>query len=206
MRGNFVSRYLDKHHGGWRPGGNTGGTDGQGGGNPLARAMGMGTMAWGTGLAMGGYDKGLYNDLQGNLDPLRDSISNYGDMIQMYKDPNSQFNQGQRDQVRNQNMDYMYDMQARDRARSLGTGYEGLGKSQDDTMMTSAISSGLQNLSNQRGQQMQQASNLMGQQSQMQNALSQAGTQNMMYAQQHRMNQADLMSQQGLGMFKYGNM
>jgi len=148
------------------------------------------------------YSRKYLNNLNSQLDPLKQSMNKMGDLAKQYEDPDSQFNQGMRDQVRGQNIDYAYDMNARNRAAALGTGYEGLGKQQDDAMLTQAIGSGLKNLTQQRGQQMQQASNLYQQQGTMANAYSQAKLQNRLLAGQQAQLPYQYMMSQGIGLLQ----
>mgnify|MGYP003127817572 CR=1 FL=1 len=148
------------------------------------------------------YSRKYLNNLNSQLAPLKQSMTKMGDLAKQYEDPDSQFNQGMRDQVRGQNIDYAYDMNARNRAAALGTGYEGLGKQQDDAMLTQAIGSGLKNLTQQRGQQMQQASNLYQQQGTMANAYSQAKLQNRLLAGQQAQLPYQYMMSQGIGLLQ----
>ena len=148
------------------------------------------------------YSRKYLNNLNDQLAPLKQSMTKMGDLAKQYEDPDSQFNQGMRDQVRGQNIDYAYDMNARNRAAALGTGYEGLGKQQDDAMLTQAIGSGLKNLTQQRGQQMQQASNLYQQQGTMANAFSQAKLQNRLLAGQQAQLPYQYMMSQGIGLLQ----
>jgi len=148
------------------------------------------------------YSRKYLNNLNSQLQPLKASMDKMGDLAKMYEDPNSQFNQGMRDQVRGQNIDYAYDMNARNRAAALGTGYEGLGKQQDDAMLTQAIGTGLKNLTQQRGQQMQQAANLYQQQGNMANAYSQAKLQNRLLAGQQAQLPYQYMMSQGIGLLQ----
>ena len=164
-------------------------------------ALGMlGSGLWG---ALAGPNKRTLEDLNANLSPMQSQIDAYGDMINMYKDPMSQFNQQQRELVRTNTNDAMYDMAARNRAQALGTGYEGLGKLHDRSAMTDIAAQGLFNLTGQQQANMQQIQSLMGQQGQMQNALSQAKNQNYMYAMQQAQQMPQLMNQQLTGLFKH---
>ncbi len=214
--GNFVSNWLDENAEGWRPGKNLGidykditGSIGQnyfGAKKENAMGAGIGGM-----MNLGGmlgladpnqYSRKYLNNLNAQLQPLQDSMSKMGDLAKQYEDPTSQFNQGMRDQVRGQNIDYAYDMNARNRAAALGTGYEGLGKQQDDSMLTQAIGSGLKNLTQQRGQHMQQAANLYQQQGTLSNAFSQAQLQNRLMAGQQAQLPYRYMMAQGMGLLE----
>ena len=143
-----------------------------------------------------GMNTEMYNQLNTTLQPMQDQIAE----LEKYKDPNSAFNQQMRDQVRTSNMDYMYDMAARDRAASLGTGYEGLGNLQDSTMTTNAVAQGLTDMSN---RQLQQTMQTQQQQGQLRNAYSQAQNQNMMYAQQAARQRQNQMGNQFSGLMKW---
>ena len=214
--GNFISNWLDENAGGWRPGSNLGidykditGSIGQNwmGATPEnATGAGIGSLM-NLGGMLGMADPNQYSreylaNLNSQLQPLMDSHQKMGEMAKMYEDPNSQFNQGMRDQVRSSNIDYAYEIANRDRQRALGTGYGDLGRQQNTSMLTDAVSSGLKNLSQQRGQQMQQAAALRGQQGTLSNALSQAQLQNRLMAGQQAQLPFQLMAGQGIGLLQ----
>ena len=125
------------------------------------------------------------------------AIMNLGGMLGM-ADPN----QYSRKYLNNLNSQLAPLKQSMTKMGALGTGYEGLGKQQDDAMLTQAIGSGLKNLTQQRGQQMQQASNLYQQQGTMANAYSQAKLQNRLLAGQQAQLPYQYMMSQGIGLLQ----
>jgi hypothetical protein len=174
-----------------------------GGQQGLAGIAGLGMIGsniWG---GMAGPNQDSLSALNANLEPLEAQVGKYDDLINMYSDPNSQFNQNQFATVRADTNAAIYDQNARERAKALGTGYEGLGKLQDDSFKVDVASGGIENLLRLNQDRFKNIAGLMGTQSQLQNQIAQAQNQNYMYSQQQGQMMPQMLSNQFAGLMKH---
>lgn len=181
-------------------------TQGVKGTNPLAANLGLIGML-GSGAMMDpkhSYSQSTYDRLTGQLDPLKQSIKKTGEMSDAYMDPNSEMNQKYRDAIRGDELSHLQDVIERNQNKSTGTYGSSVGGMMNQNMMSDAVAQALGGYSSQLGQRQDKGINLLNQQSQLQNALSQGQMQASMAAQQAGKFMPQYMAQQFAGLLKYG--
>lgn len=181
-------------------------TQGVEGTNPFAANLGLLGML-GSGAMMApkySFSQSTFDRLSGQLDPLRDSIKRTGEMAQGYMDPNSTMNQQYRDSIRGDELSHLQDVIERNQNRSTGTYGSSVGQQMNQNMMSDAVAQALGSYSSQLGQRQDKGINLLNQQSQLQNALSQGQMQASMAGMQAGKFMPQYLGQQFAGLLNYG--
>tara|TARA_R100000963_G_C4618871_1_gene86999 strand:+ start:301 stop:942 length:642 start_codon:yes stop_codon:yes gene_type:complete len=186
--GGFGQGISDWFQGGDKPGWMTG----------AQSLLGAGMMGYGAHqMANPSINQGYLSSLNANLSPLQASADKMGDLASQYEDPNSEMNQRMRNQLRTQNLDAFTDIAQRQRSMATGEYGTYADKAMDQSMLSDALGMALRGQSQQTGQNMKEASNLYQNQAQINQALSQAGMQNQLMAQQQASFMPQYLSQTG---------
>ena len=174
--------------------------------SPLAANLGLlGMLTSGAMMAPKyAYSTSVYDRLAGQLDPLKQSIKTTGEMAQAYMDPNSALNEQQRAAIRGKELSNLQDVVERSVNRSTGTYGSSVGQMMNQNVLSDAVSQALGGYSAQLGQRQEKGVNLLSQQTQLQNALSQGQMQASMAAQQAGQFMPQYLAKQFAGLLKYG--
>jgi hypothetical protein len=142
--------------------------------------------------------------LNQNLNPLQQSYDAMGDLSKQYMDPNSAMNENLRSQISRSNVGGMATLLRRQQGDATGNISEFGSRAIDQNTISDAIAKGLGAHSSSLADSYKQGAGLLGQQATLGNALSQAQTQNMMYANQQAQQPFDYMAQTGMGLLQRG--